>query len=91
MWSVANVSICFIHSFGVVEKTHTWNKIETFCFNKTTPCNDIALMKELDREIGKYKFYNALVRNCISWTLDAYYSKDDNSKCCNPDGTLYEE
>lgn len=48
-------------------------------------------MKELDKEIGKYMFYNVLVRNCISWTRDAYYSKDDNSKCCNPDGTLYEE
>jgi len=91
LWSVANVSICYIHSFGVVEKTHTWNKIETFSFKKTTPCNDIALMKELDKEIGEYMYYNVLVRNCISWTLDAYYSKDDNSKCCNPDGTLYEE
>lgn len=91
LWSCVNVGASLIYAHGIVEKTYNHDKIEDFTHMKTTPCDDIALMEELDKEVGKDMFYNLFVYNCQIWTLFRYHNKSNCSICCNPDGTLYEE
>lgn len=90
--SIVNICTVAIFSVGKVYKTHTFERLEEIVYKKSTPCEDLALIKELDNEINEFKFYNLFFRNCQHW-ISWCYNIDVNSseKCCNPDGSLFEE
>lgn len=90
--SIVNICTVAILSVGKVYKTHTFERLEEIVYKKSTPCEDLALIKELDNEINEFKFYNLFFRNCQHW-ISWCYNIDVNSseKCCNPDGPLFEE
>lgn len=47
---------------------------------------------EFDNEINEIKFYNLFFRNCQHWTSWCYnIDVNSSEKCCNPDGSLFEE
>lgn len=56
--SIVNICTVAILSVGKVYKTHTFERLEEIVYKKSTPCEDLALIKELDNEINEFKFYN---------------------------------
>ena len=90
--SILNVCLVCVCAVGELHKTHTYNYIEGIAYKKTTPCEDLAYIEELDRELNKFKIYNVILRNCHHWVNWCYIMDNDKDmKCCNPDGTPFEE
>lgn len=54
--SIINICTVAIFSVGKVYKTHSFERLEEIAYKKSTPCEDLALIKELDNEINEIKF-----------------------------------